>query len=264
MQEYFDHEDARRFFKLAAVAMILLTVFLAAEALKALKDWREPSVAQSTIAVSGIGEAFATPDIATFSFSVSADAKAVADAQSSVNTKIDAVLSGLKDLGVDDKDIQTTNYSVYPKYSYEPIACVQSYPNYCPPSKQVPDGYTVSQAVTVKVRKTENAGQALSVAGSKGATDISGLNFTVDNPDAVNNEARDKAVAEAKAKAEALAKSLGVSLGRVVDFSDSLSNPGPYPYVYATEAGGASAKDISIPTGQSKVTDSVSITYEIR
>lgn len=264
MQEYFDHEEVRRFFKFATVAVVLLCLFLAAKSLSALKDWREPSVPQSTIVVSGTGEAFATPDIATFSFSVSADAKAVADAQSAVNGKIDAVLAGLKDLGIDDKDIQTTNYSVYPKYSYAPTACTQSYPSYCPPSRQVPDGYTASETVTVKVRKTENAGQALAAAGEKGATDISGLNFTVDDMDAVNNEARDKAVAEAKTKAEALADSLGVHLGRVVDFADSMSNPGPYPYMYAAEAGGTVAKDVSISTGQNKITDTVTITYEIR
>jgi uncharacterized protein YggE len=227
MQEYFDTVEVRRFFKFAAVAMVLLSLFLVAEALNAFKTWREPSAALSTIVVSGTGVAFATPDIATFSFSVSADAKAVADAQSAVNSKIDAVLASLKGLGIDDKDIQTTNYNIYPKYTYAPTVCSQSYPSYCPPTKQVPDGFTATQTITVKVRKTENAGQALGLAGEKGATDISGLNFTVDDPNAVNNEARDKAVTEAKTKAEALAKSLGVRLGRVVDFADSMSNPGP-------------------------------------
>jgi uncharacterized protein len=262
MHEYFDHEEARRFFKLGAIAIGLLGLFLLVKTLDAFSDWRNPEAAYSTIVVNGYGEAFANPDVAEFTFSVSADAKSVGAAQDTVTEKTDAILESLRGLGIEEKDIRTTDYSVYPKYVYQNAVCG---PNYCPPGRQVPDGFTVSHSVTIKVRDIEKAGQALSLAGTNGATNISSLNFTLDEPNAPQNEARDEAVTEAREKARALAKSLGVRLGRVVDFADSSYNPSPY-YLRAQEgmAVSADAKAPTLPEGQNKYTSNVTITYEIR
>ena len=261
MNEYFDTIEVKRFFQFATLAVCLLAVFLIAKSLEAFKDWNAPGTAQSTIVVSGTGDAYATPDIASFSFTVSADAPTVASAQSTVTTKTNAILVALKGLNIADNDIRTTDYSVYPKYVYQAAICTA---NGCPPSNQVPDGYTVSHSITVKVRKADDAGKALAAAGDNGATNISSLAFTVDDPNATQAQARDLAIKDAKAKAETLAKSLGVSLGRVVDFSEGQSNPGPYP-IYALDSGVASAGKSAptLPVGQNKVTDNVSITYEI-
>ena len=262
MQEYFNSFEGKRFLKLGSLLVIL---FLVIEILGGFKEWRTPSAAYSTIVVTGQGEAFAQPDIASFSFSVSNDAKTVGAAQDAVTEKINAITETLKDMGIEDKDIRTTDYSVYPKYTYEPVACTYSY---CPGGKQIPDGYTVTHTVSVKVRKTADAGQALSLAGANGATNISSLSFTIDNPDMIMNEARDEAVDEARTKAKALAKSLGVRLGKVVDFSDNTYSPGPYPVMYredlAMGMGGGDSKAVNVPTGESKVTSNVTITYEIR
>lgn len=262
MHEYFDHEEARRFFKLGAVAIGLLAVFLGVETLNAWKDLRTPGADPRTIVVTGYGEAFATPDIATFNYSVSADASSVEEAQAKVTESANAILSAMKNLGVEERDIRTTDYSVYPKYRYETAVCG---PNYCPPSRQVPDGFTVSHTVEVKVRQTAEAGKALSAAGQNGATNISSLSFTLDKPEAVKNEARDEAVEEARTKAKELAKSLGVRLGKVVDFSESTYTPGPYFFKAEDARGGTNAVSApTLPTGENKVTSNVTIVYEIR
>ncbi|MBX4195741.1 SIMPL domain-containing protein [Candidatus Parcubacteria bacterium] len=263
MNEYFEHEEVKRFFKWATVVVVLLGIFLLFKSLNAFKDWRSPSAAFNTIVVTGHGEAFATPDVANFTFTVSADASSVGGAQDTVTQKTNSIMNALKELGIEEKDIRTTDYSVYPKYTYQPVACS---PTFCPPSRQIPDGYTVTHSVEVKVRKTDDAGKALAAAGAKGATNISSLAFTIDDPESIMNEARDEAVKEAREKAKTLAKSLGVRLGRVVDFNDSTYNPGPYP-VYKLEAqtGAADTSSApSLPAGQNKITSNVSVTYEIR
>jgi uncharacterized protein len=263
MEQFYDNVDARRLVKAGTFAVTLLAIFLLAETLGALKNWSAPSTAYDTIVVSGQGEAFATPDIATFTASVSADAPAVADAQANVTKKMDAIIAALKDMGVDENDIQTTDYSIYPKYMYVNSVCTNGF---CPPSRQIPNGYTVTHGITVKIRKTDDAGKALGVVGQNGATNVSGLSFTVDDPNMVQGEARDKAVKDAQTKAKALAKSLGVSLGRVVSFDDSASGA-PMPiYAMDSVASGGAFKAVapSIPAGQNKVTDNVNITYEIR
>jgi uncharacterized protein YggE len=103
--------------------------------------------------------------------------------------------------------------------------------------------------------------------GGKGATEVSGLQFTFDDPQQGQLEARAEAIADAKAKANELAKQLGVSIVRVVSFNES-SGGAPVP-MYAkmldSAAGNAvaqSAPELSV--GQNKTSSNVSVTYEIR
>jgi uncharacterized protein YggE len=255
-------EEIKKVLNLGRLVLIILFVFLLAQSLNAFKEWRTVDVAFNSISITGVGEAVSVPDIATFSFGVSADSKSVSDAQASVTKNTDAILAGLKDLGVEEKDIKTTDYSVYPKYIYSQGVCTNMM---CPPSRQIPDGYTVSQSVSVKIRKTADAGKALAVAGDNGASNISGLNFTTDDPDKSQNEARAEAIKDAKMKAQTLAKSLGVRIVRVVGYTDNYSSPMP---MYASYAGGSMMKDSerapTIPVGESKTTANVTVTYEIR
>jgi len=245
--------------------LITLTVFITLQSLSALMSLRyigagvQPT---NVISVSGYGEAFGAANIATFSFSVVSEKSTVASAQTDATNKINAITKYIKDAGVAEKDIQTTDYSVYPQYEYNQIVCV-SYP--CPSGRQVLKGYQVRQTTTIKVRDLAKAGELLTGVGGKGAIEMSGLQFTFDDPNKLQNDARGKAISDAKTKADQLAKQLGVSLVRVVSFNE---NGGGYPgpmYTKAVGMGGdavQSAPEISV--GQNKVSSSVSITYEIR
>ena len=254
--------------RLVIAIAIALTAFLGLKAVGELMNLRYIGAGvmpANTIHVSGYGEAVAVPDIATFTYSVVSEKPTVAEAQEEATTKANAIVAYLKGADVAERDIQTTGYSVYPQYDYQEVVCVR-YP--CP-GQQVLRGYEVRQTNTVKVRDTAKAGDLLTQVGSRGATEVSGLNFTFDNPDAVEAEARDKAIADAKEKAQVLARSLGVRLVRIVSFNES-SGGIPSPIFYARDAvglGGAEsvpAKAPEISTGENKVTSNVSITYEIR
>lgn len=248
-------------------ALAMLGVFLLVLTISSLKQYHyigSGVSASNTITVSGDGEVFAVPDTATFSVTVQEEAKEVKAAQDVATKKGNDIKAYLKSQGIDEKDIQTTDYSVYPQYDYTGTVCSGGY---CPPGKQVLRGFQVSETLTVKVRDTQKAGDLLAGVGSKGASSVSGLNFTIDDQDALDAEARDKAIAKAKEKAEALADALGVSIVRVVGFSESESYP-PMPYAYGM--GGASDAVMSkvaapeIAVGQNKITSNVTITYEIR
>ena len=257
-------EEFQKVLKWGRIVLVVLSIFLAVQALGALKDLKNIDPAYNSISVSGEGEAVAVPDIATFSFTVSADAKAVSDAQGQVTAKMDAILAKLEALGIEEKDIKTTDYSVWPKYTYEPAICTSSF---CPPSRQVPDGYTANHSVLVKIRTTGDAGKALAAVGESGATGLSGISFTVDDPDKITDEARALAIKDARDKAEMLADELGVRLVRVVSFYDNTGG-GPIPY-YAEGMGGdmvrtSDAKAPTIPMGENQIKISVTVTYEIR
>ena len=250
-------------------ALAMLGVFLLVLTISSLKQYRyigSGVAASNTITVSGDGEVFAVPDTATFSVTVQEEAKEVKAAQDVATKKGNDIKVYLKSQGVDEKDIQTTDYSLYPQYDYINSACSEGY---CPPGRQVLRGFQVSETLTVKVRDTKKAGDLLAGVGSKGASSVSGLSFTIDDQDALDAEARDKAIAKAKEKAEALADSLGVTIVRVVGFSENGSYP-PMPYAYGM--GGAERLDASmakavapdIAVGQNKITSNVTVTYEIR
>jgi len=264
----FEGVTGERLRKALFVAVILLGVFLAVSALSTIEGLRYIGTginATNTINVSGHGEAFGVPDIATFNYSVVSDKATVAEAQADATTKANATVDYLKKAGIDEKDIQTSDYSINPQYDYETPVCTNGF---CPGGKQVLKGYEVRQSTTVKVRDTKKAGDLLAGVGTTGATEVSGLTFTFDNPDTVQTQARDKAIADAKSKADALAKQLGVTLVRVVSFSENGSGGYPRPMVY-NMAAGSQAKDVAavapeISTGQNQVSDDVTVTYEIR
>ena len=217
-----------------------------------------------TIDVTGSGDAFAVPNVATIAFSIEQKSGTVADAQRVVNTKMDSVSAFLKSAGIADADVQTVNYSANPEYSY-PTPCLPSVP--CPASSSQPKflDYDVDQSLLVKVRDTTMVGKVLGGIGSLGVTDISGPDFTVDNTDAVEAQARKNAIDDAQSKAQVLAADLGVHLVRVVNFSDNTNNQ-PAPMYAMDAASGVAAQPpvAQVPAGQSKYVSNVTITYEIQ
>lgn len=251
---------------------------------------------QNTITVNGTGNAYAVPDVATFTYTVTDTEKTVAAAQSKTDTIANKALAVVRASGVADKDIQTQYYSINPHYEYQSAVCPQPavynssvisgggdsssvssgvmIPNaapapsadmYCPPNKNVLTGYDVSESVSVKLRDLSKAGSLLASLGSTGVSNLNGPSFGVDNPDSVQAQARSKAISDAQSKAKELSKELGVRIVRITSFSENNgSYPGPIMYAMNASAGSAKAVAPEIATGQQEVTDNVSITYEIR
>jgi len=253
----------------AVVAIIFVasaTLFMLAGAVNKMKEGKyigQGNKVTNTISVSGSGEIYAKPDLAIADFSVVTSGKTVAETITSNSQKMNAVIDAIKKSGVNEKDLKTTNYSLVPNYQY-PQVQAQIYPYL--PSVGTIVGYQITQTLEVKIRNLDNVGQIVQVATQSGANQVGNMQFTIDNPDEFKNQARTQAINEAKAKAKELASELGVSLGRITNFSEN----NYFPYDYATanmsvsgKGGGAAVPAPEIQTGESKVTSSVSITYEI-
>ncbi|MBI5645178.1 SIMPL domain-containing protein [Candidatus Kaiserbacteria bacterium] len=250
-------------------ALGLLALFLLIATIYVFQSFRyigSGVSASNTVTVSGDGEVLAVPDTATFSVTIQETDKEVKPAQDRASKKSNDIIAYLTSQGIDKDDIQTSEYSIYPQYKYSNAVCSSGY---CPPSTQTLSGYQVSMTLTVKVRDTEKAGDLLSGVGSRGASQVSGLSFTIDDEAALQLQARGKAIDKAKERAEELADQLGVRLVRVVQFSE---NNGPIYYAYgrggaamdAIETKAALPPSPEIPVGQNKITSNVTITYEIR
>jgi hypothetical protein len=207
-----------------------------------------------TITIDGQGKITATPDIAQISLGLQTQMVKVADAQKENTDKMNKIIAELKAMGIESKDIQTANYSIYPNYEY-------------PNGKQVLKNYIVSQNINVKIRNLEKIGDVVQKAGTLGANQIGGLSFTIDEPEKIKQLAREKALLAAKEKAESLAKIAGVKLGKLVSFTESAYG-GPIPNVreYALKVDANAAAAALAPTveaGSQDIIVDVMVTYEV-
>lgn len=245
-------------------ALTLVMVILTLASLIILNLTRaEHTEYAATITVEGTGEAVARPNVATFFFNVEAIGDTADVAQGQSAEVMNAILDYLQDAGVAENDIETTNYSLAPRYRFEERLCPMG--SFCPPGEQVQDGFTASQWVTVKVRASEQAGALIAGVGERGATNISGLEFTIDDTSALEAEARTEAIAKAKAEAESLADALGVKLVRLSGYYET-SPFEEYGYggFYAAET---RSLDMAVPElvmGEETTTVTVNLTYEVR
>ena len=255
-----------RIMKYVPATLILFCLFLVVTIMGGIKEYRyigSGDAPQNVITVSGDGEVFAAPDVAEFSFSIVEEGKDVKSAQDKATVKIEAALLALKKLGIEDKDIKTTGFNAYPKYEFNQIYCITTP---CPQGKQEIVGYEVNQTITVRVKNIDDSGKAIDAITSAGATNVSGISFTIDDEDGLIREARKQAIDEAREKAEVLARDLGVKLVRIVNFSEN-GGGNPYPMFAKDRAMNQAESVVSapvLPTGENKILSSVSITYEIR
>lgn len=218
------------------------------------------------ISVSGEGEAIAMPDIATFSFGVHAEGADAGAAQNQSAESVNAIVSWLGEQGVEERDIKTLYYNLNPRYEYTESICNTR--GYCPPGERILRGYEVNQTIQVKVRDTAKAGDLISGAGSRGATDISGLEFTIDDETNLKAEAREKAIQDAQEKADQLAEDLDVRIVRMTGFYE---DNGVYPMYYGKGGDMAVAESAMdgaaaprVPSGENTITSRVTITYQVR
>lgn len=259
LHEIFDSGSARGAF---IGTLAILSLFLLAQTIVVAKNFgRSNTPATDTVTVQGTGQAMLPPDVARISFTVDHAAGTVVEAQSATTKQTDAVFEFLKGQGIAGKDIKTLSYNISPQYTT--VRCPKN-ATVCPSPVKI-TGYQVSEMVQITVRNLSAAGTILGGLGKIGVQNVNGPAFALDDSTAGYTAARADAINKAKQQATLLAKQLGVSLGKVVNFSESGGN-GSYP-MYGMGMGMMEAKfdsAPSIPTGENTYTASVSITYEIR
>lgn len=249
---------------LVAAVLVAGTVALSAYAYYALKQSKYWMNGPMVINVSGEGEIQAVPDIGTFSFGVRGEGIDATTAQNISAEAMNKAIAFLQEAGVEEKDIKTSNYNLNPKYTWVPQVCRVG--TFCPGGEQKIDGYEVYQMVTVKVRDLEKSGELISGIGAQGATDISGLSFTIDDMSELQSDARNLAIADAKEQAEVLARELGVSIVKMTSFYDETSNPGMPYYGMGGDMMAKSEMAVApdMPVGENTITSRVSLSFEVK
>ncbi|MFH1652126.1 MAG: SIMPL domain-containing protein [Chloroflexota bacterium] len=210
---------------------------------------------QEGIWVNGTGKVSAVPDIAIVSLGVEAQAGTVGEAQGQAAGAMDAVIKALKNNGVQDKDIQTQQFS---------IQKVSRWDN--DKQQEIILGYRVTNTVTAKIRDLARSGAVIDAVATAGGdlTRINSIGFTIEDPTQYQQQARQKAVADAAAKAKQLADNAGVTLGKATYITENTYFPGPiFRAGMAEAAAPAPMPDTPISPGEQEVTVNVQITYSI-
>ena len=231
-----------------AAILVVLALVLSGCTTKVVTAPAGPAV--NTVTAPGTGKASAIPDLATMSFGVTSQSKDAKSALDQVSAKASKITDALKQAGIADKDIQTQDVSVYPQYD--------------PNNARSITGYQASLSVSAKVRDIASLGKVITAATAAGADQISGPTFGISETSPYQDEAIQKAVADARRQATAMAKASGKQLGGVLSISSvGVTSPGPIQFS-AADAASATSKSVPIQPGQLDVTANVTVVFELK
>jgi len=206
------------------------------------------------ISVVGSGLVYATPDIAYINVGVRSQADTVAEALELNNAQATAIKDTMVAQGVDEKDIQTSSFNVYPQSDYDfQGAITRTY-------------FSVENNVYVTVRNLESLGVVLDAVAKSGANNIYGITFDVQDKTEAQSTARTMAVESARMQAQELAVAAGVELGDILSISTYSSYAQPY-YGMGMGGGGAEAaysQAVPIAAGQMQVNAEVTMVFRIK
>ncbi len=211
----------------------------------------QPQPPQRTITVTGTGKVTLTPDIAYISIGVHTENASAKDAVAGNNTQAQAVIAAIKGFGVADKDIQTTNFSIYPQQQFDSNG------------KQTGIIYVVDNTVYVTIRDLSKLGGLLDSTVSSGANNINNIQFDVADKTGALSQARQAAVADAKKQADELTKATSVTLGQVqtISYYDSTA---PITVQYAKAEVAAPAASVPVQAGSMQISTTVTIVYGLK
>ena len=203
------------------------------------------------ITVTGSGAVEVVPDMATIQLGVANDARSAREAIENNSVAMAAVLERLTSAAIEARDIQTSNFSVSPRYDYNRQ------------SGEAPKitGFVAQNMVTVRVRDMTRLGAILDEVARDGANSFNGLTFGLQEPGPAEDAAREAAVVEARRKAELYATAAGVSLGSVMTINEA---GGARPQqVMMAETLRSTSDAVPVAAGELSVSARVTIVYAI-
>ena len=203
---------------------------------------------EDTITITGRMGLEVTPDVARVSIGVSTQASTPGTAREQNSVAVNATLAALAELGIEEKDIQTSNINLWNRYD----------------SNSNIIGYRMSTDLTIYVREIEKAGEVVDAAIAAGSNELNGVEYLVSNQDELYNQALTEAIDLARKKAEALAAAAGKTLGEVKQV-DETSRAVATVQEYATNADTGSdsvrSKSTTIRPGSTTISAEVQVIF---
>ena len=229
--------------------LVILSVFVMVSTNQQLNT----ATTSNSVSFTGEGKISALPDVAILDLAIVTEAGTSKIAQDENSAKSERLTTFLKGQGIDEKDIKTTSYNIYPQYSY------------LSNGKPQISGYQVNQGVKITVRDLNKRNAVLDGVVTAGVNQINNFQLIVEKPEELKAKAREEAIKNAEAKAKELKEQLGIRLGRIINFSES-GNGFPVPIYYdkVMTADGRGGGGPDVPIGENEIVINVTITYQIK
>lgn len=258
--------DLRKLFKgnrvITNSALVLLLVFVFLWLVNYFNISYPLSVSQRTVSgelsVVGVGRVEATPDTGSVSLGIVVNNEdTINDVRNQINTVNNAIVQGLNQIGVGEDKVKTSNYSINPNYDYSEGGNGRI------------TGYNGSATVTVEVDDPSLLPQVIEAGTEGGANQVYGTNYSIEEPEKYQQQARDLAIENAKSEAQRLANQLGIRLGKIVNIVESSGGNGPVPMFYdkalsVEGRGGEMAPPPDLQPGTQTITSTVTLYFEKR
>lgn len=212
---------------------------------------------QPQIRVTGEGRAMLAPDMAMLNLTVTREGATAREALDANSTAMQEVLAAMRSTGIDERDLQTAQFSIQPRYRHHrPGASGQQEP---------PEivGYSVSNSLTVRVRDLEEVGTILDRSVSLGVNQGGSIQFLNDDPAVALEQARVSAVKDALQRAATLTAAAGVKIGRILEISEQSAQPRPMPMARAEMMMSADAGAVPVAGGENTYSVTVSMTLAL-
>ena len=230
---------------------LLLAATLIALAGTACSDSHMAAAPSRTVTVTGTGEAQAPPDQARINAGVQSVADTVIAASRDNEEKVRKIMDALAEQNIEESDIGTTDYSIWAQQNFTD-------------GQTTITGYHVSNVVVVTIKDIATVGDVLAAVTNAGANTVHGIHFSVSDTEALETEARERAMLDARRRAESLAGLAGVALGDVITLSTSAEpSYGPMMLESAAMRMSDSAPSPTITPGQQSASIQVQVTYAI-
>ncbi|MBI2653681.1 SIMPL domain-containing protein [Candidatus Woesearchaeota archaeon] len=246
-----------------AIGLVVVALFLAINS-KSNVIVDQNGLQRETVSVSGTSTLTVDPNKAEVYVRIVTLEKTAQEAKNRNSEISKKVTDALKKLGVKDKEIETSQFNIYPKYDYEEVIDIN-----VRKSKQVLLGYEVIHVLKVTTQDLEKVGKIIDASVDSDANDIDRISFglTKEKGKEVKQQAMILASNDAKEKAVALVTNLGVSLGKPVSISESSFYYMPFDVAYKVAAMAreeAPAPSTVVSPQKLDVSASVQLVYEIR
>lgn len=209
------------------------------------------------ISVTGTGTINKAPDMASVSAGVEFRSETAQKALADNNAKMQALFGELEKAGIASEDIQTSSFNIRPEMVYP-----KPTDGGTPKPPQIV-GYVVHNQVSVDIHDLGNVGSVLTALVGAGANDMSGLSFDIANKDALMQDARKAAIADARSKAELYATELGTSVERLVSLSEGGGYSAPQPVMMRAAKMEAMASSVPVAEGSMAISITITTSWEL-
>jgi hypothetical protein len=242
-------EDSMTFSRRRLVSIVFAVPLLIAPPFAAVAQEKS----MPTISVVGEGLAAARPDMAVISVGVVAQAPRAREALAQNSKSMTDVIASVKEAGIEARDIETSQISLRPQYSYPAQG-----------SREAPRlvGYEASNNLSIRVRSFDKLGSLLDSLVTSGANQMRGVELTIAEPGPLRDQARSAAMKDAIRKAEILADAAGVRIVRLFSAAEEVADA-PRPIAMRMTADAAQRAPVPVEAGEQEIRARVTAIFEI-